>query len=258
MSTGETAIVGQSVASFCRSRGLSTKNLHGVLLGRRVAYRDWAACEKFGAGGFSFASNTCYTFATPGHKAAPNDPRRCGGAVMGGNDPSSNVMKAHQQINQTSGDVEYYTPPAIIAAATLILGTIDLDPASSAAANERVKSIRIFTEDDDGLAQEWHGKVWMNHPFGKKVNSKWISKLEEEYQSGRVQEALCLTYACTSEKWFQPLLQRPQCFLCPRTNYYLPDGSVKKGVTKGSVVTYFGEDDERFAEAFASLGVVKI
>ena len=31
----------------------------------------------------------------------------------------------------------------------------------------------------------------------------------------------------------------------------------KMGVTKGSVVTYFGENDSRFREAFASLGVVK-
>ena len=168
------------------------------------------------------------------------------------------MMTAHQQINQTSGDVEYYTPPAIIAAAYLVLGTIDLDPASSATANERVKAVRIFTKADDGLQQEWHGKVWMNHPFGKKVNAKWIKKLEEEYRSGRVQEALCLTYACTSEKWFQPLLQRPQCFLCPRTNYYLPDGSLKMGVTKGSVVTYFGTNVEGFSKAFASLGVVKV
>jgi len=44
----------------------------------------------------------------------------------------------------------------------------------------------------------------------------------------------------------------------PLSNYYLPDGSVKKGVTKGSVVTYFGENDSRFREAFASLGFVKI
>ena len=46
--------------------------------------------------------------------------------------------------------------------------------------------------------------------------------------------------------------------MLPVPNYYLPDGSVKKDVTKGSVVTYFGEDVERFAEAFASLGVVKV
>lgn len=168
------------------------------------------------------------------------------------------MKTAHQHINQTSGDVEYYTPPAIIECARLVLGTIDLDPASSVAANKRVKAVRIFTEQDDGLTQEWQGRVWMNHPFGKNLNAKWINKLEEEYQAGRVTEACCITYACTSEKWFQPLLQRPQCFLSPRTNYFLPDGSLKKGVTKGSVVTYFGENLAGFTKAFTSLGVVKV
>ena len=46
--------------------------------------------------------------------------------------------------------------------------------------------------------------------------------------------------------------------MLPAPNYYLPDGSVKKGVTKGSVVTYFGTNVAGFAKAFASLGVVKI
>ena len=45
MSTGETAIVGQSVASFCRSRKLSTKNLHGVLCGKRIAYKNWTLAK---------------------------------------------------------------------------------------------------------------------------------------------------------------------------------------------------------------------
>ena len=39
--SGEVAIVGQSVAAFCRSHGLSSKNLHRVLLGKRLAYKGW-------------------------------------------------------------------------------------------------------------------------------------------------------------------------------------------------------------------------
>jgi len=50
----------------------------------------------------------------------------------------------------------------------------------------------------------------------------------------------------------------PQCFLQPRTNYYLPDGSLKKGVTKGSVVTYMGPNLKRFREVFTKHGVVKV
>ena len=54
MSTGQTAIVGQSVAAFCRAHGLSTKNLHRVLLGKRLAYKGWTLAKSLElAGGAS-------------------------------------------------------------------------------------------------------------------------------------------------------------------------------------------------------------
>ena len=98
----------------------------------------------------------------------------------------------------------------------------------------------------------------MNHPFGRKTNRPWIAKLAAEYASGRVTEAVCITFAATSEQWFAPLLAQPQCYIKGRTNYHLPDGTVKRGVTKGSVVTYFGKNVEKFAAEFRSLGTIKI
>lgn len=168
------------------------------------------------------------------------------------------TLASHQRINQTSGNVEYYTPEPILDAVRETLGWIDLDPASSLAANTRVQAWNIFTEREDGLRLPWHGKVWMNHPFGRGQNRAWITKIEEEHAIGRMMEGCCITFACTSEQWFQPLLRRPQCYLSPRTNYLLPGGGLLSGVTKGSVVTYYGENVDRFARAFAPLGVVKV
>ncbi len=133
-----------------------------------------------------------------------------------------------------------------------------------------------------GTDLPWWGSVWMNHPFMAPVNpcqpgcerescakrgwhtltrlpgnADWVNKLVSEVKSGNVTEAFCLTFACTSERWFQPLLEQYQCFLFPRTNYYLPDGTLKKGVTKGSVITYFGTRPRQFAKEYAHLGVVK-
>ena len=159
---------------------------------------------------------------------------------------------------QTSGLYEYYTPLAIIEAAWETMGGIDLDPASSEAANRTVRATRYYTEAIDGLTQDWAGRVWMNHPFGREQNPRWISKLMTEWDTLNIEAACCITYACTSEQWFQPLLQFAQCFLSPRTNYLLPDGTIKRGVQKGSVVTYLGDDRQGFRNAFASLGVVKV
>lgn len=164
----------------------------------------------------------------------------------------------HQLINQTSGKVEYYTPVEIVEAARRVMGGIDLDPASSIAANLTVKALHIFTVADDGLSQEWHGRIWMNHPFGLVQNPKWVTKIGREYYEGRIRAACCITFACTSERWFQPLAKLPQCYLTPRTNYRLPDGTIKKGVSKGSVVTYYGNDIDRFAREFIKFGVVKV
>lgn len=167
-------------------------------------------------------------------------------------------MNTAQLINQDSGNTEWYTDPNIVNAARRVMGKIDLDPASSEIANLSINADKIFTLDNDGLSQKWLGKVWMNHPFGKGTNSLWINKLEEEYKSGRVTEACCITFAATSEKWFKPLIKRPQCYLCPRTNYYLPNGTKKFGVTKGSVVTYYGTDYKKFADVFRNFGEVKV
>lgn len=168
------------------------------------------------------------------------------------------TMNNSQLINQTSGLYEYYTPLAIIEAARKVLGTIELDPASSANANKTVRAIEFFDEAKDGLQQTWFGNVWMNHPFSRENNPKWINKLLGSYKAGTVESACCITYACTSEKWFQPLMGYPQCYLSPRTNYLLPDGTVKRGVTKGSVVTYFGDSMQQFCNAFEDLGNIML
>jgi hypothetical protein len=135
-------------------------------------------------------------------------------------------MENHQNINADSGCDEYFTPGEIVEAARRVMGEIDLDPASSVLANKRIKAVRIWTISDDGLKQQWLGRVWLNHPFGKSTNKPWILKLAEEYRAGRTQEAICISFASTSEKWFSPLLEQPQCFFWKRTNYFLPDGTL--------------------------------
>ncbi len=167
-------------------------------------------------------------------------------------------MNNAQLINQDSGQFEYYTPANIIELAAKVMGGIDLDPFSSTAANKTVKATKIFTEEDNGLSKLWEGRVWMNHPFSRVMNPLCIAKLVNDYEEGSIHQACCITFAATSESWFRPLLKYPMCFIHKRTNYYLADGTLKKGVTKGSVVTYLGNNVEEFKKVFSSIGTIKV
>jgi len=168
-------------------------------------------------------------------------------------------MNNAQLINQTSGAVEYYTPAPIIEAARRTMGSISLDPACCHAANMTVKATRYFTIADNGLAQNWIADtLWMNHPFSRQHNAAWIKKLIHEYKSERTQQACCITFASTSEAWFRPLFNFPQCYLSPRTNYIGTNGRAVRGVSKGSVVTYLGPNVMHFAREFQELGKVMV
>lgn len=166
-------------------------------------------------------------------------------------------MQNHQLINQTSGLTEWYTPKPIIEAARLTLGVIQYDPFSCAKANEVVKAETYSTYQDDGFSTDWSGKkIWCNHPFNR-VNNKLIAeKAINAYHNDA--EIVMITFAATSESWFKPLLQFPQCFLYGRTNYIDQNGKKVSGVTKGSCVTYLGKNVEFFYQAFKDMGEVKI
>lgn len=92
----------------------------------------------------------------------------------------------------SSATPEHGTPPEIVEAARKVLGCIDLDPASSAVFNEAVKAEWFFTKEDDGLAQEWSGMVYLNPPgdkTGELVKRFW-TKLVTSCLAGQVQGAI--------------------------------------------------------------------
>ena len=66
---------------------------------------------------------------------------------------------------------EWLTPPAIIEA----LGPFDVDPCSPIK-RPWPTAKRHYTIEDNGLEQEWEGRVWLNPPYGRQVEA-WLRKL---------------------------------------------------------------------------------
>lgn len=66
---------------------------------------------------------------------------------------------------------DYYTPPWIFESLGL---TFDTDPASPVGGIPWIPVKRYYSLIDDGLSQEWVGRVWLNPPFSKP--SPWVEK----------------------------------------------------------------------------------
>lgn len=96
---------------------------------------------------------------------------------------------------------DWMTASWVIEAAILLMGDIDLDPATSQDANARIGASYIFTEEDNGLEWSWYipddsgdpsietmpSRVLLNAP-GRMVSIFW-GKLIHEYTIGNVEQA---------------------------------------------------------------------
>lgn len=80
-------------------------------------------------------------------------------------------LSSHQSARMKND--EWLTPPWILAS----LGTFDLDPCAPVL-RPWPTALHHFTVQDDGLSRPWHGRVWLNPPFGKE-SSKWLARLKD-------------------------------------------------------------------------------
>lgn len=159
--------------------------------------------------------------------------------------------------HKSTGRVEWYTPPKYLEAARDVLGGIDLDPASSDAAQQLVQAARYFTKEDNGLRQEWRGRVWLNPPYSRGVLCLFVSKLLQEYRAERVSAAIMLTHRFTDTRWFQEAgwACAALCFTRGRVKFIGSDGSIA-APTQGQAFFYYGDNRFLFKERFREFGSV--
>jgi len=163
----------------------------------------------------------------------------------------------------SSESSEHWTPQNIVELARETMGAIDLDPASSVEANQRIKANVFYTSEIDGFTKDWYGRVFLNPPGGlsdnqqrivkmkcretgscglavghthegvKASQKKWWFKLATEYESRRVRSAV---FVCFSVELLQntqtnapadlPIpLDFPICYPSKRVAYLRSDGT---------------------------------
>lgn len=163
----------------------------------------------------------------------------------------TSISMPHVSFN--SGENEWYTPIEFINAAREVMGSIGLDPASCEAANKTVKATKIYTINDDGLKQHWHGNVWLNPPYASDLIGKFADKVAESKND--IQQAIILVNNATETGWFNTLISVASAVVFPksRVKFYMADGKTGAPL-QGQAFIYVGDNPQRFLDVFKAFG----
>ena len=154
-----------------------------------------------------------------------------------------------RRVMGSSESAEWYTPAPIVERVVATLGEVDLDP--SWHPDSPVRAREAYTPAEDGLAQRWAGRVFLNPPYGRAIDA-WVAKLVAGYEAGEVTEAVALVPARVDTEWFRRLDPFPRCFVSGRITF----DNAENPAPFPSAVVYLGDSIDRFVAAFGSVGSI--
>lgn len=128
---------------------------------------------------------------------------------------------------------EWYTPPYVIEA----LGEFDLDPC---AAHGRITAKNHLYKEDDGLAHDWRGRVWLNPPYSRSLIVPFIEKIAKHGNG------IALIFnRMDIAMWHDVIFPTADSMLIlrGRLKFYRPDGSIGDSAGCGSVLIAWGENN---------------
>jgi hypothetical protein len=190
------------------------------------------------------ATSATLAFATPTTHAAPESMWTCSFLLISiscvfMSEDKFNTRKTEETTNS------WLTPPAIVKA----LGHFDLDPCTPPVMPWELTPHR-YTEADDGLRQPWHGRCFLNPPYGVHT-FKWLARLADH------KRGIALIFARTETEGFQNEVfgkAHSLLFKKGRIRFHREDGSLAGTPGAPSVFVSYSEEDTAILAASGIAG----
>lgn len=156
------------------------------------------------------------------------------------------VLFGMEQAETTTDD--YYTPRWVFERMGI---DFDLDVCSPPGGVPWIPAARHFTMTDDGLAQDWHGRVWMNPPYS--MPAPWVDRFAE-HRNG------VALVACTKNAGSMRLLSEADAVCFPGRSFLFVTMHKPKGhMRTGEIIwpVFFAAFGDECVEAISRLGRVR-
>lgn len=98
----------------------------------------------------------------------------------------------------------------------------------------------MYNKNDDGLKQEWKGRVWLNPPYSRPLIECFVKRMAEHGNG------IALLFNRCDSKMFQDVIFEKATamkFLRNRIRFFRPDGTRGDSPGCGSILIAFGEDN---------------
>ncbi len=127
---------------------------------------------------------------------------------------------------QNAESTTWLTPLPLVRA----LGHFDLDPCAFPG---HQTADRLIVLPEDGLKADWHGRVWLNPPYGKEAEM-WLTKLHHHG------DGIALIFARLETRWIQPFLEKGFFQLHKRVSFISSREGYRGNAGAASILVPFG------------------
>ena len=131
-------------------------------------------------------------------------------------------------------------------------GQIDTDPCCNDVNNPNVPAKVLYTEETNGLAHPWCGKVFMNHPYSD--SKTWVPYAAHQYETGNAKEMVLLIKLDVSTRWWTSVAKYPWIAVNKRLKF----GAAASAAPFQSAIIYLGTDLDRFKNIFGKYGTLYV